>query len=228
MPSVYVVTNKPTNPNGLQITTDRGATFKLWRTPTTWEFKDQWEWESTEREGQKPTIKKKADGLRQLSFSIMVARANPEHHVEDIIRPLTELGAYGLTFRIKGGSSVYQGSCWWYAKDISMNVLRLNKQNMPSQVQLSFQLEEYVPASGAAIKTPPSSPAPAPVKKPSPVPAKAPVYRIHIAVRGDWLSKLAARYLGDYRRWPEIQRLNSYIKNPNYLAVGDRVKIPPK
>jgi LysM repeat protein len=229
MPTLNVVTTKPANPNGLVITTDRGSTIRMARTPSTWTFKDHWEWEETERAGTTALTKKKADGGRQLSFSILIARPDPDHHVEDLVRPLTELGAYGLVFRIKGGSAVYQGPCWWYVDSYDMDVQRLTKTNMPSQVLLSFQLKEYTGSTSAFTK-PPSPPTAAkpPVKPASPTPAKAPVYRWHTVVRGDWLSTLAQRYLGDMKRWPEIQRLNPFIKNPNYLAVGDRVKIPPR
>lgn len=42
---------------------------------------------------------------------------------------------------------------------------------------------------------------------------------------GDTLSKIAASQLGDYKRWPEIARLNS-IRDPKNLRVGQVLKLP--
>jgi nucleoid-associated protein YgaU len=48
-----------------------------------------------------------------------------------------------------------------------------------------------------------------------------------IVARGDSLSKLAARYLGDGNRWPEIFAINrDIIKDPNLLYKSWRLKLP--
>jgi hypothetical protein len=45
------------------------------------------------------------------------------------------------------------------------------------------------------------------------------------AVRGDTLIGLAQRYLAEPKRWPEMARANA-LRNPNRLAIGDRIRIP--
>jgi len=49
----------------------------------------------------------------------------------------------------------------------------------------------------------------------------------HTVVRGDTLSKLAKKYLGNYRRYPEIFELNKGLVNdPDKIYVGQILKIP--
>lgn len=56
-------------------------------------------------------------------------------------------------------------------------------------------------------------------------PLTRPANGIHIAVKGDTPRTLATRY---GVRLDALLGLNLYIKNPDYLAVGDRVRIPLK
>lgn len=46
------------------------------------------------------------------------------------------------------------------------------------------------------------------------------------AHKDDTLMKIAARELGDWRRWKEIAELNPGIKNPRKLKPGMKVKVP--
>ena len=72
-------------------------------------------------------------------------------------------------------------------------------------------------AQGAPAKPIPVPPVPAP-KPPSTIPG-----RIHIVQPGESLTGIAAFY----GTTPEaIRALNSFIKDPNYLAVGDRLALP--
>lgn len=45
---------------------------------------------------------------------------------------------------------------------------------------------------------------------------------------GDTLSKIAARELGDSKRWKEIRDLNPNIRDPNHITTGTDIRIPPK
>jgi nucleoid-associated protein YgaU len=54
-----------------------------------------------------------------------------------------------------------------------------------------------------------------------------PPARTHKVKKGDTLSKLAARYLGDATRWREIQRLND-ISDPTAVREGATLKLPEK
>jgi nucleoid-associated protein YgaU len=51
--------------------------------------------------------------------------------------------------------------------------------------------------------------------------------RTHKIAKGETLSRLAARYLGDATRWREIQRLNG-ITDPASVPEGSTLKIPER
>ncbi len=91
------------------------------------------------------------------------------------------------------------------------------------------------PPAPAAGTAPPSSPPaeapPPPATATSPPPPRRPaeaahVQReiVHIVVRGDTLWDIAARYVHDPFRYPELARL-SRIRNPDLIYPGDRVRI---
>lgn len=48
-------------------------------------------------------------------------------------------------------------------------------------------------------------------------------YRI---VKGDWLSKIAQRRLGDAMLWPKVWVLNPQIENPHLIYPGDVITVP--
>lgn len=52
-----------------------------------------------------------------------------------------------------------------------------------------------------------------------------PSRRVYVVKQGDTLSEIAAKKLGDHRRWREIARLNK-IRDPRRLRVGQRLRLP--
>lgn len=58
-------------------------------------------------------------------------------------------------------------------------------------------------------------------------PATTTTSRTHKVAKGESLSKIAARYLGDASRWREIQRLNQ-IADPANVGEGAVLKIPDR
>jgi nucleoid-associated protein YgaU len=49
----------------------------------------------------------------------------------------------------------------------------------------------------------------------------------HTVVRGDWLSKLAARFYGDWPEWPKIFEANrGAIRNPDLIYPGQVLEVP--
>ncbi len=80
-------------------------------------------------------------------------------------------------------------------------------------------------ASDTAAPTPP--PGAAASDNSAATPSPAPVIRreiVHIVVRGDTLWDIAARYVHDPFRYPELARL-SRIRDPDRIYPGDRVRI---
>lgn len=55
----------------------------------------------------------------------------------------------------------------------------------------------------------------------------APEHPTHVVTTGESLSAIAARFLGEARRWPEIFRLNrAAIANPNLIFPGQVLELP--
>jgi len=61
--------------------------------------------------------------------------------------------------------------------------------------------------------------------RPAPEPTESP--RTHKVAKGETLSKLAVRYLGDATRWREIQKLNR-IADPAALTEGATLSLPER
>lgn len=231
MPTVTVLTRKPINRRGLTIVDQQGHTIAFPTSPSKWDYKDVQRWGQTEREGFKAISRPRGGGLRTLSFSINVFALDTRTDVERQIVDFTNIAARGTVIRIKGGSPYYQGPCWWYVKDLSLKAERLTPAGKVTQGVIDVSLEEYVEPPTKVIKSPPPSKPPArPVKKPSPAPVKQPVYRWYTVVKGDSLSLIAGRYLGNIMKWPVLYSLNRAAvgPNPNLIRPGLRLKIPPK
>lgn len=64
--------------------------------------------------------------------------------------------------------------------------------------------------------------------RPQTTPARQ-TWRTHTVVEGDSLYRLAARYLGDGKRWPELQKLNDdVLRGSENVQLGMVLKIAPE
>jgi nucleoid-associated protein YgaU len=58
-------------------------------------------------------------------------------------------------------------------------------------------------------------------------PADNPFTQVHVVVKGDTLSKIAAKYYGDPSLYKKIFEANrDVIKNPDLIQIGWKLKIP--
>lgn len=91
------------------------------------------------------------------------------------------------------------------------------------------------PLAPVVVNAPPTTPPPDPTTPPV-VPDPPVVHHhhhhgqeiTHTVAPGDWLSKLAQRYYGDWRRWPEIYNANRSVVggNPDLILPGQQLVIP--
>ncbi len=74
----------------------------------------------------------------------------------------------------------------------------------------------------------PAEPSEPVVTEPSePTQPTQPIANTHVVVKGDNLSKLALKYLGNANKWKVIYEANkSVIKDPNLIYVGQTLTIP--
>lgn len=91
-----------------------------------------------------------------------------------------------------------------------------------SRAILSVTLLQHVAGSLALTKPSPAKRAAAKASPSSKPAAKAKTY---IVKRGDTLSAIAQKLLGNWRRYTEIAKLNG-IRDPNHITPGQKLKIP--
>ncbi len=91
---------------------------------------------------------------------------------------------------------------------------------------LSLSLLEYIPGSVTITKSQSAAQRNTAKQTTTATPAST-SYTNYTVRSGDTLSGIAAKLLGNARRWPEIQKLNN-IRDPNHLSIGQIVRVPKR
>ncbi|WP_427017876.1 LysM peptidoglycan-binding domain-containing protein [Pseudarthrobacter sp. P1] len=199
----------------------RGGKCVLNSTPPAFSYSENPEFGELPREGLKTLTRMTAPGLRTLSFAQVVASDDWAQPLDGALAWLRRTNAAGDRVRFTGGSTEFEDACWWHIRDLQIEVTQRAENNQPSRATVSWQLKEAVDVTANLAK---ARPVP---KAPVAQPAKAPVLRTHQVVSGDTLWGIAARYLGNGVRWPEIFQLNAgIIGNPNLIFPGQVFQIP--
>ena len=105
------------------------------------------------------------------------------------------------------------------------DLARWNGITDPSALKEGTPLRLQPAAATGTAASPPKELAPRSASARSATPGTE--SRSHRVAKGDTLSRIAARYLGDATRWREIQRLNA-ITDPASLSEGTTLKIPDR
>lgn len=177
---------------------------------------------SIERQGREALTRVDGPKKPTVSFTIELGRTDWTESVQDEVDWLEEQRDHGRRISFSGLPAQLSG--WWHIESMPVEVTQMTPNHQISRASLSFSLIAALDFTGKVQRTPPPPP-----KKPKAPKAKKPVHRTHTVVSGDWLSKIAGRYLGNVTRWPEIYELNkSEIKNPDLIYPGQVFKIPPK
>lgn len=217
---VSIVIPKPVTGKALSVVAGHGKIVVMRSAPPQFTYSDVAEFGEVPREGRKALTRKTAQGLRQLSFTQVVASVDWQQSIEREIRWFTDWSAAGVKVRFTGGSGSYESPCWWYIRGLQVNVLQRASNNEPSRAELSWTLVEAIDVTVNIAKVAPAPPPPPPVKKP--------VYRQYRVVSGDTLWHIAQRFLGNGVRWPEVYNLNKGVigGNPNLIYPGQLYNIP--
>jgi nucleoid-associated protein YgaU len=204
----------------MAVTTDDGKRYSLYSSPSQFEFGEIARFGSIDREGLKPITRNMGAGLKTLSFTHTIGSLDYQKSIEHVVAPLTRLAKDGRRVRFVGGSTEYEQGVWWNIKALPVSTQQRAKDNRASRVTLAWSLEEAVDVTANIVRALPKPPPP----KPAPVAA-----RQHRVVPGDTLWAIAARYLKNPLRWPEIYRLNAkIIRNPHWIFPGQVFKIPAR
>ncbi len=96
--------------------------------------------------------------------------------------------------------------------------------------ELRYLLDALARKTGLPPATPPPAPAPEPKPAPAPRPKPAAKPATYTVARGDSLSQIATRELGDANRWRELYEANRDVvgPNPNLIHPGQVLKLPGK
>jgi hypothetical protein len=177
---------------------------------------------TADRGGRKPLLLRSGDGLRSVSFDLIVAHPDPDVSVEQTLHQLRALARGGARLRVNLDHTT--GSNLWRLTGFTQQVIdRQHGTNQPTRASVSITLQEAVdPVVAVGPLTGGAKPAPA---KPGGKPGAPAPKRTHVVVRGDTLSKIALRFYGNARLYPRIADANK-IKNPNQIKVGQRLVIP--
>lgn len=204
----------------MAVTTEDGKRYSLYSSPTGFSHGENARHGSIDREGLKPVTRMIGPGLKTLSFAHRISSLDPQQSIEDHITPLTRLAKDGRKVRFVGGSAEYEQGVWWNIRSLDLTVTQRATDNRISRAELSWSLEEAVDVALNIIRVIPAPPPPKPA---------APAARQHRVVPGDTLWDIAAAYLGNPLRWPEIFTLNAaQIKNPHWIFPGQLFLIPAR
>jgi LysM repeat protein len=215
---VRVIVPRAQASNAMAVTTEDGKRYSLYSSPSQFEHGEVARFGSIEREGLKPITRNIGAGLKTMSFTHRIGSRDYQKSIEHVITPLTNLAKTGRKVRFVGGSPGYQQGVWWNIKALPVKATQLSLDNKISRAELSWELEEAVDVTVNLIRVIPAPPPPAPAP---------PAARQHQVVPGDTLWGIAARYLGNGVRWPEIFNLNAgQIRNPHWIYPGQVFKIP--
>lgn len=178
-----------------------------------------------DRPGRKPLLYRTGDGLRALSFEVLLGYADHQASAEQLGHRLRDLARRGERVTFAHGRN--EAGVWRVTDLRTRTVGRQHGTNAATRLEATVVLTED---SAANVRTGPltggATPAPA---KPAPPPGAAPTPAAgtHRIAAGDTLYKIAARYYGNGDLWPRIADANRPI-DPRRLTIGRVLTIPPR
>lgn len=221
MPSTRVIGGARST--AVRVTAQGGSSRVLPLVPTEFTADGGMDIATLDRQGMEALTRKDSPKKKTLSFTITLGRVDWRQSVQADVDWLQRQRDEGRRIKFSGMPKQWAG--WWLIESMPVQSSQMTPNHQISRATLSVSLVAYLDQTGTIHRQ-------APPRRPAAKPSKSPVYRYHTVVSGDWLSKLAQRYLGNMNRWPEIYRLNKAQidrrGNPDLIFPGQRFKIPPK
>jgi len=208
----------------------KGTKVSMYSMPAEFDFEHVPEYGTVDREGKTTITRQLNPGLRELSFKHTVANLSFERNVQTPIWALQKLIRSGQKVRFVGGSSFFSNGVWYHVVGFKIEAQQLSGHNQISRAVLHWTLRQAVD-SPALVRKRQAKKKPQRRKSTKKKPKKS-VRRTYKVKRGDSYYKIAQKYLGGGRRWPEIWKLNKKrgkkYRNPNFLKPGWVLHLPKK
>lgn len=174
-------------------------------------------WDTLDRPGRVPLTVRSGNGLYTMQFTALIAGRDHQTSVEPHLAVLRAIAGSGQAVGVSLGPS--ERGAWVLDGIKTRSLMRQSGTNAITRAEVTFSFLRY---QGVSLKAGPVT-----GSKPKPkAPKRAALW--YVFRKGDTLSKLAVRYFGDADAWRKIagDAHNRAIRNPNRIAVGQRVYIP--
>lgn len=187
-------------------------------------------WAQIPRDGRSPLLVPQDNKLPTLSFTLVVARPDPDYNATSGLDVLKNIANSSSHVSITYGGVFDSGRVWRMTGLTFRSVQRhpVTSHITHAEVDLEFTAANNVllstgPLKGGKKPAAPKPPAPKkPVaKKPTTTTKKAKTYTIKT---GDTLISIAGKVYGDTSKWRDLAIKND-IKNPRKLPIGKVLKL---
>jgi len=176
--------------------------------------------ETLDRPGRLPLVRRSGDGLPTLSFAVTIAYQDHQDSVEGVIARLRSIAYSGARVTV-GGMSVHELGPWRMTGCQVTTTARQYGSNRITGATASLSFLRDSDVTVVPKHTGPATGGHKPTK-----PKAHPVNRYYVMRRGDTLSGVAHKMYGHAALWPRIATA-SHIRNTRTIKVGTRLTIPP-
>jgi nucleoid-associated protein YgaU len=176
------------------------------------------DWSTLARPGRSPLVLRAGDGLATMSFTALLAGRDHQTSVEPYLSALRSIAASSATCSVSLGPS--ESGAWVMTDCKVHSTMRQAGTNAITRAEVTLSFSRV---STTAVKS-------GPVTGSQPKPKTSKRAALWYTVKkGDTLAKIAVRYFGDADDWRIIANHannKTALRNPNRLAVGQRIYIP--
>lgn len=175
------------------------------------------------RPGLKPRVRKTGGQLERLAYSLTITAKDNQTSVETLLRQLRRAAAAGERVTFTHGPS--EAGAWYLEEFSTTSELRQHGTNNITRADATVTLVEA--SDGVTNVGPTTGGSTRPGGKASGRGTDATRWHTYKVKKGDTLGKIADDYYGNPLLWRVIADANK-IRNPDRLAVGQTLRIPPK
>lgn len=180
-------------------------------------------WETLDRPGRAPLVRRSGDGLPTLTFDLQLGYADHQASAEYHVYYLRRIAYSGARITLGGMSTQEAGP--WRMSDLSIDVTA--RQQGTNRITRATATITLIAAYDATVVPRGKGPVSGGHKPAKPPTKAATGTRYYVLKRGETLSDVALRFYHDPNRWKPIADA-SHIRNVRNVPAGARLTIPPR